>query len=40
MTLLADFLLGIASLRHHCTEAEAAGTEGPATILTAILQET
>ena len=40
MALLADFLLGVSSPGNRCTEAKAAGTEGPATVLTAVLQET
>lgn len=40
MALLADFLLRVSSPGHHCTEAKAAGTERPATVLTAVLQET
>lgn len=37
MALFADFLLGVATARHHCTESQAAGAEGAAAALTAQL---
>lgn len=40
VALLADFLLSVASPRYQSTEAKTTITEGPATVLTAVLEET
>lgn len=37
MTLLADFLLGVAMARHHSTESQTVGAEGAAAVLAAQL---
>lgn len=37
MTLFADFLLGVATARHHSTKSQTAGAEGAAAVLTAHL---
>lgn len=37
VALLADFLLSVASPRYQSAEAKTAITEGPATVLTAVL---
>lgn len=39
VTLFADFLLGIATARHHSTECQTTGAEGAATAFTADLCE-
>lgn len=37
MTLFADFLLGVATARHHSIKSQTAGAEGAAAVLTAHL---
>lgn len=38
VTLFADFLLGVATARHHSTKSQTAGAEGAAAVLTAQLR--